>query len=93
MLRPWEFENPPCRELGTDVFYADQTVGATTKYGFRQLATVKKVCGNCPFQKDCLDWGVKHESFGIWGGATEYERSMIRKKTGTKFKSLEKYLA
>jgi hypothetical protein len=93
MLPPWEFENPPCVEMGTEVFYPDQTVGATTRYGFRQLATVKKVCGNCPFQKDCLDWGVKHEAFGIWGGATEYERNMIRKKTGIKFKSLENHFA
>ena len=89
MLLPWEFERPPCREMGTDVFYADQSSGATVKYGFRQIATVKKVCDSCPFQKDCLDWGLKHESFGIWGGATEYERSMMRKRLGIKFKSLE----
>ena len=57
------------------------------------LDHVKKVCSDCPFQKDCLDWGVKHESFGIWGGATEYERSLIRKKLNIKFKSLEKYFA
>jgi hypothetical protein len=79
--------------MGTDVFYADQSVGATIKYGLTQLATVKKVCGSCPFQKDCLDWGIKHEAFGIWGGATEYERSMIRKKLGIKFKSLENHFA
>jgi len=43
----------------------------------REVEEVKKVCRNCPVRKQCLDYAVKYNEYGIWGGTTEEERPGI----------------
>jgi len=38
-----------------------------------------KICSSCESQAQCLDYAVKAEPFGIWGGTTEAERMYMRK--------------
>lgn len=40
----------------------------------------KQICATCKIKTDCLSYGLYHEMFGIWGGATERERHKIRKQ-------------
>jgi hypothetical protein len=40
----------------------------------------KTLCLTCPWLKPCLDYALKNDVVGIWGGKTERERSHIRKK-------------
>lgn len=44
-----------------------------------------KLCSTCPIQRQCLDWGLKHELHGIWGGTTERARDRMRKKFNIKY--------
>ena len=36
----------------------------------------------------CLEWGLAHESHGIWGGTSPRERMRLRKKLGIEVKQI-----
>ena len=44
-----------------------------------EIAMAKKICLSCPHKAECAEWGIKNESFGIWGGLTETDRRPIRR--------------
>jgi len=33
-----------------------------------------KVCIGCPVMDECLEFAIRHEEHGVWGGTTERER-------------------
>ena len=37
----------------------------------------KRICSKCPIRAECLDYSLKHEPWGIWGGFDEWERVRI----------------
>ena len=45
-----------------------------------QALLAKNICTECDKQNACLSYALYHESFGIWGGTTESERKVLRKK-------------
>ena len=62
-----------------DLFFPEDFADLQT----RRLAirTAKALCGSCPLQKLCLDTALtQHESWGIWGGLTADERSILRRQ-------------
>ena len=38
----------------------------------------KKVCDGCERLTECLEWGIQHEEYGVWGGTDPEERKQIR---------------
>lgn len=42
------------------------------------------LCRNCPIRKECLQYAISWEAFGIWGGFTERQRDSIRRTSGVK---------
>ena len=40
----------------------------------------KKLCGICQVEKECLQYSLENEPFGIWGGLDENARHIIRVK-------------
>lgn len=38
----------------------------------------KKICGECPIKRQCLEYAIAKEEFGIWGGMTPAEREKVR---------------
>lgn len=57
----------------------------------RQKANqAKEICGTCAIQKDCLDYSLKHEPWGIWGGFDEQERALLRVERDIKVSRIEK---
>lgn len=67
---PEWFARAACRGVDPDLFHPSR--GEST-------ASAKEICGRCEIRVDCLDWAVATgERFGIWGGASERERRMIR---------------
>lgn len=49
---------------------------------------IRRMCHACPCQEPCLEWALRHEPFGWWGGTTERERRRIRQKRGIRFESM-----
>jgi WhiB family redox-sensing transcriptional regulator len=65
-----------CREVGTEFFYPeDGKENDTSIYSF-----ARKICSGCEVKQACLDWGIRHEGYGMWGGMTPRERMAVRKK-------------
>lgn len=40
------------------------------------------LCNLCSNREHCLEYSLKHEPIGIWGGKTEAERALIRSGKG-----------
>lgn len=75
-----------CREVGTEFFFSEEgNENDTSIYSF-----ARKICSGCQVKQTCLDWAVKHEGYGVWGGTTPRERMLIRRKLNI---TLEQVLA
>jgi hypothetical protein len=44
----------------------------------RDSEEAKSICFKCDKQEPCLEYALRHEPLGIWGGKTEAERAYIR---------------
>jgi WhiB family transcriptional regulator, redox-sensing transcriptional regulator len=42
------------------------------------LEAAKAICEGCPVQAACLNYALKTDSQGIWGGLTELERQQLK---------------
>lgn len=44
----------------------------------------KSICGMCEVREPCLQYALQSPTqlFGIWGGTTEHERKLIRRRLG-----------
>lgn len=47
--------------------------------GGRASPTIRKVCGACPVNEDCLSYALEFNLRGIWGGLTESQRTRLRR--------------
>jgi WhiB family redox-sensing transcriptional regulator len=73
-----------CREIGNEFFFPDlDNESDTSMYAFG-----KRICAGCDVKQTCLDWAVRHEGFGLWGGATPRERMDIRRKLNIQLESI-----
>jgi WhiB family redox-sensing transcriptional regulator len=62
-----------CREIGVEPFFPED--GIVELYSF-----ARKICSGCVVRQECLEWAIKHEDHGMWGGTTPVERRQIRRK-------------
>ncbi len=70
-------DNAICRDTDPALFFP---VG-TTGLALVQVDRAKEVCGECTAARDCLDFALEtNQDSGIWGGLTEEERRVIRRK-------------
>lgn len=77
MKKPWEFDNPLCAEIGPDFFYMEEDGKMRSAKEYRQI---RALCQSCAHVFDCAEWGIAKENFGVWGGLTPRERSLVRRQ-------------
>ena len=65
-----------CRDLDPDLWFPDADE-RTTEYADQAHVAIA-VCNACPVKTECLDYGVEHEVYGIWGGTTPSQRREMR---------------
>ena len=41
-----------------------------------------KLCNSCEHRVKCSEYALRFEVYGIWGGLTELQRELIRKRRG-----------
>ena len=63
------FKQAACTNTDSKVFYHNNIVDDLKAIG---------VCLDCPVMDECLEFAIKHEEHGVWGGTTERERNKIR---------------
>lgn len=83
MSRHWQSDGR-CVGADPDMFFPAR--GAPT-------APAKAVCASCPVREPCLDWGLRHEHHGIWGGLAERERRRLRRERAIAVTTPEAFVA
>ena len=60
-----------CRDYDGSLWFADT--------GSLESHQAKVICRKCPVKDECGEYGLKHESFGIYGGMSPNERRAARR--------------
>lgn len=84
MLPPWEFQDPSCKGIDTDIFYPEENSNPG-RYQREQFDTdtvnlIRTICGGCVERKACFEWALYNETHGVWAGTTPAQREALRKK-------------
>lgn len=74
-----------CKHLSTDLFYLER--------GEEINPAVVSACSACPVKEECLEWALKHEMNGYWGGTSGKQRQKMRKELNIKYMSCSGHLA
>ena len=85
-LIPWR-EQAACRDVDPDVFFPAGVEGGRPRAGEELLPPVEwrtpiAVCADCPVRSACLDYALRHEDQGVWGGTTPRQRERMRRALG-----------
>ncbi len=70
-------EDAECRDLDPNLFFPVGVTGPAVD----QIAAAKGICAACPVQHNCLEFAITtNQEFGVWGGTSEDERRVLRRK-------------
>ena len=86
LRRPDEFESPSCATVGGDIWFPDTKADVNA---VQDTAYAKSICNRCPHRRECAEWGIYKEYYGIWGALTLKERQIIRRQRGIKIQQEE----
>jgi len=73
--------NGNCAGSDTELFFEPEN---SHNYLRNNYKLIQKICGTCPVQQECLDYALRHDVEGIWGGKYHSERRKLRRKLGIK---------
>jgi WhiB family redox-sensing transcriptional regulator len=65
----------PCAQIGPDLFFTKDDMRAS----YSHLDKVLRLCDSCQMQSECLEYALRVNVQGIWGGTTEGMRRQIRR--------------
>ena len=68
--------DPNCSQYDTEMFFPDPE----SSMFYYLLKTAKSICSNCPYQMACLNYAVENSEPGVWGGTSEAERKLMRRR-------------
>lgn len=82
LVEPKKFLEPLCAEVGPSFFYIDDKDDDTIDESSANLTydVALSICKNCKHITECAEWGIYKERWGVWGGLTPLDRTLIRKK-------------
>ncbi len=68
-----------CRDADPELFFPEGEIRSARA----QVKAAKLICRGCPVSVMCLGWALASgQEAGIWGGLTEDERRMLRRRRG-----------
>lgn len=68
---------PACLGEDTNLFYSES---------FKDHQEALKFCARCAVQSQCLDYAMnKPEIYGVWGGRTAIQRTLLRKTSSIRY--------
>jgi hypothetical protein len=81
MREPSQYEAPSCATIGGD-FWFPEVIAGKKEVSFEETKFAVSICNRCPHRKECAEWGINKEYFGIWGGLNLRKRQQIRSQRG-----------
>ena len=66
-------EQGVCRKYDPDLWHPKFDAPSST-------AAAKAICKLCPVQSECLDWALKYDENGVWGGTSEADRRTLQRR-------------
>ena len=77
------FPNAECIGAPQDLFFPDQW-GRGFQRHEETLQLARQYCNVCVHKELCFEWGVRTDSYGIWGGEllSEFINRKIRRERG-----------
>lgn len=73
-----------CASIGTDLFFHEAPSNMTTT----EKQVIFDTCYSCHMQAQCLEWGLRHEEHGFWGGLSPRQRRLLRRQVGIRLESV-----
>ena len=76
-----DFSNASCKQHDGSLWFPRNLPdmnGTQRAAEYERIAQAIAICNSCPIQLKCLDYAIRAEPFGIWGGASEAERVYLR---------------
>lgn len=70
-----------CVDVDPNVFYPSSGDPDFMK----KLTKAKSICSNCEVKVECLVQALENDEYGVWGGLSERQRSLLRGRLGEKF--------
>ena len=83
------FKFANCLEKDPELFFPKpvselKELGINTKeqrkIEHQKVESAKTLCGFCVHRKECLEWALENSEAGIWGGMSENERILLKRK-------------
>jgi WhiB family redox-sensing transcriptional regulator len=71
-----DLSDAACKEVGTEFYYPESKGAGNTT----EDRIARKICAGCPVLDLCREWGLHHERHGVWGGLSESDRRIERRK-------------
>lgn len=63
-------------KIDPDIFFMDDKM--EDNYNAMKTEIARSICGTCELQKKCLDFALREDQEGVWGGTTTYERRVAK---------------
>lgn len=77
-----KLDGAKCKGIDKPDWFFDDIV--KDRYGVEIAPEQKQFCIGCPVLVECLDYAMKVDVRGVWGGTTHYERKRKRRELGLK---------
>ncbi|SDJ77045.1 Transcription factor WhiB [Actinopolyspora mzabensis] len=83
VIHYWDWQlRAACRGVDPNIFFAPD--GETRNDRERRQRVAKSICQDCPVRQLCLNHAhAVGETYGVWGGYTELERSPRNRRGGS----------
>lgn len=83
-------QDAECRDLDPNLFFPVGVTGAAVD----QIAAAKGICAGCPVRSECLEFAITtNQEFGVWGGTSEDERRVLRRKWRARVRAERRIIA
>jgi len=77
----------PCRSMDPEWYFPAEKVAYSSEQ--RQVC---EICATCQMRPQCLEWGLHHERYGIWGGLNQYGLDRIRRERRIRVENISAHL-
>lgn len=91
-----EFGPTPCSQTDPEIFFSEEPLAGMklNRPVYANERAAKEVCKECPYKLRCLEYALKNpELTGIWGGTTEMDRSILKRRISIRLKSRSRTLS